>query len=326
MNKHDIHLVVVTGAGSGIGRATALRFAADHAEVVCLDIDAQTARDTAAMIAERGGSARGYQLDVADADAYELMATAIQTTHGVPDVVVNNAGIVAIGGTLTHSVEDWRRVIDVNLSGVVHGCRLFGAQMSARGEGGHLVNIGSLASYTPTISGPSYCTSKAAVRMLSESLRAELASEGIGVSVICPGGITTNLWGSADHLGVDAEQADDRNAVTLGFAKLAESLGAMYGPDSVATAIVRSVHHNWAVVPVRPEAWALYGLSRLSPELLRLGVRLTGENAVDTLTRMVEGSPAAALLRRFAGTPASEPDAVPVSSNGAGDPKLVAIS
>jgi NAD(P)-dependent dehydrogenase (short-subunit alcohol dehydrogenase family) len=301
MNKRDIHLVVVTGAGSGIGRATALRFAGDGAEVVCLDIDEATARDTAAVITERGGRARGYRLDVSDADAYEELAAAIAVTHGVPDVVVNNAGIVSIGGTLTHTVEDWRRVLGVNLTGVVHGCRLFGAPMSARGEGGHIVNIGSLASYTPTVAGPSYCTSKAGVRMLSESLRAELASEGIGVSVICPGGITTNLWGSADHLGVGAEETDDRNALTLGFATLALRLGAMYPPDSVAKAVVRSVHHNWAVVPVRPEAWVTYALSRLSPELLRLGVRLTGEETVETLVRLAERSPVTPLVRRAAG-------------------------
>lgn len=284
MRARDIGLVVVTGAGSGIGRATAQRFARDGATVVCIDIDAEAAAETAAMIAD----GHAYAIDVADAAAYERTAAAIERAHGVPDVVVNNAGIVKIGGTLTHSVEDWQRVLGVNLSGVVHGCRLFGAQMAARGRGGQLVNIASLAAYTPTAAGPSYCTSKAGVRMLSESLRAELASEGIGVSVICPGGIRTNLWGSADHIGKDPGVADERNGLTFGVISLLERVGLGSPPEAVADAVARAVRHNLAIVPVRPEAWATYALSRLSPELLRLGARLTGEDAVELAARAAD--------------------------------------
>ena len=188
----DGWLVVVTGAGSGIGRATCLAFAEQGAVVVAADIDGVTAARTAELARLVGApDARAFTVDVGDADAMERFAKEVDAELGVPDVVVNNAGIGIAGGVLATSVDDWERILRVNLWGVIHGSRLFAAQMAARGEGGHIVNVASAAAFVPSRTLPAYATTKAAVLMLSECLRAEVGGLGIGVSAICPGLIDT---------------------------------------------------------------------------------------------------------------------------------------
>lgn len=164
INNLEPRLVVVTGAGSGIGRATAIRFAKLGAHVVVSDINLDLAEATAAMIKGAGRRASTAQLDVADPDAWEAFARAVHADHGVPDVVVNNAGILVSGPFLKLSPEDWDKQLSINLMGVVHGCRVFGAQMAERGEGGHIVNIASAAAFTPTPVMAPYSVSKAGSR------------------------------------------------------------------------------------------------------------------------------------------------------------------
>ncbi|MEU7002855.1 SDR family oxidoreductase [Nonomuraea sp. NPDC046570] len=248
-------LVVVTGAGSGIGRATARAFAAHGAEVVCADIDLGAARRTAEGIGER---AHPYRVDVADAGAMADFAAEVLAAHGVADVVVNNAGIAVGGPFLDHSLDDWRRTVDVNLWGVVHGCRLFAGQMAGRGEGGHIVNIASLAAFAPSRALPAYSVSKAAVKMLSDCLRAELAGQGIGVTVICPGFVSTAIARNATFVGPDVKEL-----AVAGLRRRA------YPPERVAAHILRAVRRDQAVVPVNAEGWIGYALSRLSPALMR---------------------------------------------------------
>src|SRR5215831_11234426 len=201
-------LVVVTGAGSGIGRATALGFAANGARIVAADLDLAAATSVSELITARGGAAHARQADVSAAADMERFANWVRTEVGVPDVVVNNAGIAIVGPLLAHTEEDWTRIIGVNLLGVARGCRLFGAQMVQRGTGGHLVNIASAASFAPTAVLPAYSATKAAVRMLSECLRAELASAGIGVTAICPGFTSTAIASSARLVGLPAGEEE----------------------------------------------------------------------------------------------------------------------
>ena len=263
-------LVVVTGAASGIGRATALAFAQAGARVVAVDRDAGGAARTADRARQAGApEAWPETVDVSDADAMETFAARTADTHGVPDVVVNNAGIGLAGAFLDTTPEDWKEVLDVNLWGVIHGCRLFGRQMVARGQGGHIVNTASAAAFQPSRALPAYSTSKAAVLMLSECLRAELAPHGIGVSAICPGLVNTAITGSARHAGVSAEEQERRRAKSAKLYRIRN-----YPPEKVARAIVRAVQRDTAVVPVTPEARGARLLSRLSPGALRAFARV----------------------------------------------------
>ncbi|MBN3456895.1 SDR family oxidoreductase [Mycobacterium sp. DSM 3803] len=263
-------LVSVTGAGSGIGRATALAFAAQGAELVVSDIDEAAAKDTAAQIVARGGVAHAYQLDVADADAVERFAEQVCADHGVPDVVVNNAGIGHGGKFLDTPAEQFDRVLDVNFGGVVNGCRSFARRLVDRGTGGHIVNVASMAAYSPSQSMNAYSTSKAAVFMFSDCLRAELSSAGIGLTTICPGVIDTNIIDTT-HFDVPADQQEQ---VEQWRAQAKKAFTARrYGPDKVANAIVTAVEKNTAIRPVTPEAYAAYGVSRLVPSVLRRAAR-----------------------------------------------------
>ncbi|WP_030376999.1 MULTISPECIES: SDR family oxidoreductase [unclassified Streptomyces] len=263
-------LVLVTGAAAGIGRATALAFAEAGARVVAVDRNAEGAARTAEL-ARRAGApeARAEVVDVGDEQAMEQLAARVAATDGVVDVLVNNAGIGFAGSFLDTTAEDWRTVLDVNLWGVLHGCRLFGRQMAERGEGGHLVNVASAAAYLPSRALPAYGTSKAAVLMLSESLRAELAGRGIGVSAVCPGFVHTDITATARFAGVDAPEERRRR----------ERARRLYGlrgypPEKVAAAVLRAVAENRAVVPVTPEARAGRLLSRVAPGLLRALARV----------------------------------------------------
>jgi short-subunit dehydrogenase len=193
----------------------------------------------------------------------------MRADHGVPDIIVNNAGIGMSGPFLDTSVADWEKVIDVNLWGVIHGCRAFAEQLVERGEGGHIVNLASMAAYMPSKILPAYSTSKAAVLMLSECLRAELAHENIAVTAICPGIVHTNITGSTRFVGVDAdEQSRRQKASTKIYGK------RNFGPEKVARDILRAVERNTAVAPSTPEAKAVLVLSRLTPGLLRTAAKL----------------------------------------------------
>lgn len=263
-------LVLVTGAGSGIGRATAFAFAEAGARVVAVDRDAESAARTAEMSRLIGAPAAwGETVDVTDEQAMEKLAEKVAREYGVVDVLVNNAGIGLSGSFLDTSAEDWKKVLDVNLWGVIHGCRLFGKQMAERGQGGHIVNTASAAAYQPSKALPAYSTSKAAVLMLSECLRAELAGQGIGVSAICPGFVNTNITATTHFAGVDAEEEKRRQKKTSRLYGLRN-----YPPEKVADAILRAVVKNQAVVPVTPEARGAHLMSRFAPKALRAIARL----------------------------------------------------
>lgn len=261
-------LAVITGAGSGIGRETALAFARDGAEVVLSDVNLASAKETAALIAEAGGTAHAYQLDVADEAAVAAHAEAVLGAHGVPDILVNNAGVGQAGRFFDTPAEDFKRVLDINLYGVVHGCRAFGPAMARRGLGGHIVNISSMAAYTPAQGLSAYATSKSGVFMFSDCLRAELASSGVEVSTICPGVVHTNIIRNTVVSGLPEREAATKIAAIDRVYRLRR-----YGPDKVAKRIVTAVKKNKRVVPVTSEAHVQYRLSRLFPGLARLGAK-----------------------------------------------------
>ncbi|WP_416977972.1 SDR family oxidoreductase [Streptomyces sp. T028] len=263
-------LVLVTGAGSGIGRATAFAFAEAGARVIAVDRDAESAARTADMARLTGApEAWAETVDVSDEQQMEKLAAKVHAEYGVLDVLVNNAGVGLSGSFFDTASDDWRRVLDVNLWGVIHGCRLFGRRMAERGQGGHIVNTASAAAFLPSRALPAYRTSKAAVLMLSECLRAELAGQGVGVTAICPGLVNTNITATATFVGVDAaEEKRRQERATRAYGR------RNYPPEKVADAILRAVARNEAVVAVTPEARGAHVLSRFAPRVLRALARL----------------------------------------------------
>ncbi|MEZ0362563.1 SDR family oxidoreductase [Mycobacterium sp. pUA109] len=261
-------LVVITGAGSGIGRETARAFAGEGAELVISDVNLASAKETAALIAEAGGTAHPYQLDVADEAAVIAHADKVIAVHGVPDVLINNAGVGQAGRFLATPAEDFKRVLDINLYGVVHGCRAFAPAMARRGLGGHIVNLSSMAAYSPSQGLSAYATSKSAVFMFSDCLRAELAAAGVGVSTICPGVVHTNIIRSSVVSGLPEPEAQRKLARVDRAYRLRR-----YGPDKVAKRIVKAVKNNKKIVPVTPEAQLQYRLNRLAPAVGRFGAK-----------------------------------------------------
>ena len=249
-------VVLVTGAASGIGRATANAFAAEHAKLVLCDVNEPALREVAREVASVAPHVESHVTDVASRKDFENLAKDVHRRFPAVDVLVNNAGVGQGGGLLDMSLEDWEWVLSINLWGVIHGCHFFVPKMLERGAGGHVVNISSVFGFFAPPGTIGYCTSKFAVFGLSESLRGELAPHGIGVSTICPGMINTNIVKHGRVRGT-TQQAHER------MVKQFETRG--HSPDVVARAVMSAVRKNRGVVPAAPEAWAFYYAKRFIP-------------------------------------------------------------
>ena len=248
-------LVAVTGAGSGIGEATSLAFAQAGARVLAIDINENAAERVAAACAVSGAAAQSYACDVADADAVFAVRDEIEAQHGVPDALVNNAGVGILGPLLDSTVEDWAWLRSINLDGVAHGCYAFGPGMIARGSG-QVVNVASMAGFIPNRHMAAYCASKAAVVSLSQCLRADWAPAGVGVSVVCPAVIRTPIASNSRYVGTVADKRT----------KAERTLGWGQPPSVVAKVILDCVERNRDVVPVGHGSTVAYKLLRGAPQ------------------------------------------------------------
>jgi NAD(P)-dependent dehydrogenase (short-subunit alcohol dehydrogenase family) len=262
--KNDLtgKLALVTGAGSGIGKATAQLFGKQGARLVVVDVDEARVADLQAALGDRCVFARA--VDVGHRDAMGQLADDVHHKLGALDILVNNAGVGHSGGILDTKLEDWDWIVNVNLWGVVHGCHFFAPKMVDSGRGGHIANV---ASAFGLMAGPGvapYCTTKFAVVGLSESLRAELQPHHVGVSAICPGLIDTDII---------ARGRFTDESLRGGMVETFRARGR--SPDQVARAVLHAVVKNVAVVPVGVEAWGAWLGKRIAPGLTsRVGQRV----------------------------------------------------
>jgi short-subunit dehydrogenase/pimeloyl-ACP methyl ester carboxylesterase len=262
-------LALVTGAGAGIGRATALELARKGARAVMIvDRDLAAAKETAAAVRDVGTDAAVYQADVGDETAMNKLAAQVNDEHGVVDILVNNAGIGMAGRFLETTPAHWDNILAVNLGGVLNGSRAFGTQMVDRGQGGTIINVSSAAAFLPSKSMIAYGTTKAAVLAFSESLRADLADDGITVTAVCPGFVNTNIAKSTVYAGLTFdEQERARHKADAAYRRRS------YTPEATAKAIVKAVKRGPPVLPIAAESRVGHAMRRISPSLVRLLAR-----------------------------------------------------
>jgi NAD(P)-dependent dehydrogenase (short-subunit alcohol dehydrogenase family) len=245
-------IIVITGAASGIGKATALAFSRAGARVHVVDID----EVGLAAVAEESGAAGAHCVDCTDAAAVEKLAATVFEREGRVHVLHNNAGVIHAAPIEDTSLEDWRKVIDLNLWGVIHGIHAFVPRMLEQGEPAHIVNTASGLGLIAWPGFAPYCASKFAVVGLSEALAAELAPRGIAVTAVCPGVTATNLVRNA-RVADSVEHQRGR------VDKIVDSFGAR--PEEIAAAVLRAVKTR-PVVQVTPRRQMLpvWWLKRLS--------------------------------------------------------------
>jgi NAD(P)-dependent dehydrogenase (short-subunit alcohol dehydrogenase family) len=249
---------LVTGAGSGIGRATALALARRGASLVLCDVNEVGLTETAETARALGRDVLARRIDVANADEMRAFAATVHAQVEAVDILMNNAGVGLGGGTLHTTLEDWQWIIGVNLWGVVHGCHFFVPPMVRRRRGGHVVNVASAAGYVATEALAAYSTTKFAVVGLSEALRDELTPHRIGVTAVCPGLINTPITQTSPLRGPEAT-AEARAYMVDVYRR------RNYTPERVAENVLKAIQRNRAVAPISPEAWVMYFLKRLVP-------------------------------------------------------------
>lgn len=250
--------VFLTGAASGIGRATALRLAREGAELYLTDINADGLALTVADARALGAEVPVHRaLDISDYHEVAHLAVDIHTHHGAMDIVCNIAGISAWGTVehLTH--QHWRSMIDVNLMGPVHVIETFLPPMMAAGRGGQLVNVSSAAGLVALPWHAAYSASKFGLRGLSEVLRFDLARHGIGVSLVVPGAVNTPLVDTVHIAGVDRDHPKVQRLVRL-------FTGHAVPAERVADKILAGIAKNTYLIYTSADIRALYAVKRLA--------------------------------------------------------------
>lgn len=259
-------VAIVTGGGSGIGRALSAGLVRRGDNVVVADLDGPAAEAVAAELSARGpGDASAATLDVRDAAAVAELVTQIVDRHGRLDLMFNNAGVGMGGPTEQLTVAHWDRAIDVNLRGVVNGVQAAYPVMLRQGHG-HLVNTASAAGLLPSPFQNPYAATKWAVVGLSLSLRAEAAGSGVRVSVVCPGLIDTPILDKG--LPPDLPPVPVMADLDLRAAWRKAGLGPPMPAQKLAEVVLRGVERNRAVITAPGYVRAFWWMFRLSPALM----------------------------------------------------------
>lgn len=246
-------VAVVTGAASGIGRATAVALAKQGCDLAICDVNEAGLAETAELVRATGRRACTHLVDVSDKARMQRYASEVFAEYGKVNIVVNNAGVTVTAPFDEHSLEDFEWIVGINFWGVVYGCKFFLPYLKQQDEA-HIVNISSVFGLVGVPLQTSYCATKFAVRGFSEALWVELKSLGIGVTSIHPGGVRTNIAKSARATNEEAKQQGvdliERISIT---------------PDKCAAQIIHAIKKNKQRQLVTRETVFVDGIKRLSP-------------------------------------------------------------
>ena len=250
----------VTGAASGIGLAIARSLAGAGMKVALGDVEDEALERARASLVSDGGDVLALRVDVTDREALAAAADRTEEAFGKVHVLCNNAGVLVGGPIAEMAYTDWDWILGVNVRGVINGVQTFLPRIAAHGEGGHIVNTASLAGLSTARNMSVYTASKFAVVGLSEALRADLADRGIGVSVLCPGVVDTNIFDSGRNRPADVRSETDTDVHPM-VRHLPEAdrenrmerlLSTALDPEAVGPMVLHGIRENEAFIFTHP--------------------------------------------------------------------------
>ncbi len=250
-------VAVITGGGSGIGQALALQLAKKGCHLALVDVNKKGLQETKNLLADSEVNITQHVVDVSKAAAMEKLADDVVAKHGKVNMLFNNAGITYSKTFEAHSLEDWERIIGINLWGVIYGCHFFLPYLKLQKGNAHIINLSSMVAFMAPPEQTSYSATKSAIKGLSESLWAEQHGQGVGVTVVHPGAIKTNIMHEA------MKSAEDKDA----FAKTQTMVDKFAMPvEKAAKKILKAVKQDKMRVLVGVDALLLEGAKRALPD------------------------------------------------------------
>lgn len=252
--------VMITGAAGGLGSAMALEFASQGANLILTDLEVDALTELTQSLLARRVEVVCLSQDVTDRTRWSEIADELAEAGKTPRILVNNAGIAAAGSVLGLSDESWDQVIDVDLWGVIHGCREFVPRMLETDGQSAVLNVASCAAFMGLPMGSAYCIAKAGVLRLTQSLQTEVDPDNVSFTCLCPGAVFTGIWASAGKLGSVLPETMER--ITRA------SKPGRRDPSQVAKKAVRGVLSGKSIVKIYGEAWVLDIATRFIPARL----------------------------------------------------------